>query len=79
MSAFYLEDKDGVKNYIKSIDTANETIEWTTRPDRDRLYTNSSGFFAESFSWQSSLPSCFSCLRFRIFSRQRSTLMYRIR
>lgn len=48
MSAFYLEDKDGVKNYIKSIDTANETIEWTTTPDSDRLYTNSSGFFADA-------------------------------
>ena len=46
MSAFYLEDKDGVKNYIKSIETANETIEWTTRPDRDLPYTNSSGFLA---------------------------------
>ena len=48
MSAFYLKDKDGVKRYIKSIDTANETIEWTTTPDSDRLYTNSSGFFADA-------------------------------
>ena len=48
MSAFYLEDMAGVKRYIKSIDTANEAIEWTTTPDSDRLYTNSSGFFADA-------------------------------
>lgn len=48
MVAFYITDKNGKKLYVKSIDKANETIEWTDNPSKEGVYTNSSGFYANA-------------------------------